>query len=125
MQPSKERIEFAARVVGLRVQEVVDGWAWVANIGSGDRLDGDWNGLRIWQPWANNEAGRSDWAVLDTAVCHWLWEFHLLGKDPHPELADACDQLADAQKSGDLKQRQLATFAAAVAIGEQMGGRAT
>jgi hypothetical protein len=83
--------------------------------------------LGKWQPWADTEAGRSDWAVLDTAVEKWLEDNckTIYGPDAeegkHSEIISAACAHYSARQFGDLKQRQQATMAAAIAIGEHLG----
>lgn len=111
MQPSKEQIEAAARLVPERMApEFGEGMAW-------NEYRDD---ARPWQPWAETEAGRSDALVLDTAVRKWRRENDIRVSN---DLFDAwTDMVYMADYSGDLAQRQAATFAAAAAIGAHIKG---
>lgn len=113
MQPSKQDIENAARLVpgtdnawsrarGVPMclgRQVEEGGAYV---------------IREWQPWADTEAGRSDALVLLAAVKKY---FLALTQGADPTLIELFCSLCDAEASGDVQQIQQATFAAAAAIG--------
>jgi len=112
MQPSKEQIEFAARLVPDEVFTDDDGTVRVGD------SDPDCVRYREWQPWANTEAGRSDWAVLFAAVMPWVANLQKSGKDI-PESTQV--RFLNAMPSGNLIELQEATVEIAAAIGEQMG----
>jgi len=117
MTPAQQEIADAARLVPEYV-----GWH--------GRLQ-EWHTARAgrpWQPTADTEAGRSDWAVLDTAVEKWLEDNckTLYGPDAdagkYAEIISKVCGMDSAKSSGDLAQRQAATFAAAAAIGKHLRG---
>jgi hypothetical protein len=115
MNYTPEQIAAAARLVPDSVAVIAEGSHWKPMVFRA--LGGDW------QPWADTEAGRSDWAVLDTAVMHWFHtdtrgQNHTADSD---ELIFAVGSLTEAACSGDLALRMHATMAAAIAIGEHMG----
>ena len=103
MQPSKEQIENAARLVPEYIAEIE------GNISRQLSLN-----PRYWQPWADTEAGRSDALVLLAAV---VSRFHVMDGPTFHRLAHHEVYLDDALSSGNVQQIQAATFAAAAAIG--------
>jgi hypothetical protein len=108
MNYTPEQIAAAARLVPDSVAVITEDSHWKPMVFRA--LGGDW------QPWADTEAGRSDWAVLETAVMQWCAN-HDMTDDVH----GLHWGVNEASISGDLKQRQRATMAAAIAIGETMG----
>lgn len=109
MQPSKQDIENAARLVHDIVVIADDGTAYL-------RLTGL---MRKWQPWADTEAGRSDALVLLAAVLNWLQSNDRVFDWP-AMIREKWFDLDDALTSGNVQQIQQATMAAAAAIGAHM-----
>lgn len=105
-----EQIAAAARLVGDKLSVKGNGVAWV-------RLP-DY-GQREWQPWADTEAGRSDALVLLAAVAS---QFRTMDVPAFNRLLPYRDAIDIALLSGNVQQIQLATMAAAVAIGAHMKG---
>lgn len=111
MQPSKEQIENAARLVPEYVRR--NSFSELVT----DDADGHLFG-RDWQPWADTEAGRSDALVLLAAVLKWFSAMDSVDYMKWPRAAFDVELLL--QEMGDkenLFEVQAATFAAAAAIG--------
>lgn len=113
MQPSKEQIENAARLV---VGHVTQFPMQPPKVFIGD-VDGIAS-CRDWQPWADTEAGRSDALVLLAAMVN---RFHVMDGPTFHRLAHHEGYLNDALRSGNVPQIQAATFVAAAAIGAHIG----
>jgi hypothetical protein len=112
MNYTPEQVAAAARLVPETDN------AWTRQHGKPQVAGDNWRGsyvLRYWQPWADTEAGRSDWAGLDTAVYAYAYT------NPLPwRLIGMVGDMRNAVNTGDMKQRQAATMAAAIAIGQHM-----
>lgn len=115
MQPSKEQIENAARLV---LDEIDAGWSGIY----GRPLVVNRGDAREWQPWAYTEAGRSDALVLLAAVCKWAEDHDgfTSGDYVTVEQANAMHAVYHALYSGNHAAIQQATMAAAIAIGQHM-----
>lgn len=109
MSYTKEQIASAARLVGISATTAL-------HYNRDTELRWRTESGRDWQPWAETEAGRSDWAVLDTAVRSWafsMWE----GREAPFHIAELLHAMDVTARRPSVINRQQATFAAAVAIG--------
>ena len=119
MQPSKEQIAAAARLVPGEFEWYCRG----ANNPNGEPnvpcIDGT-----EWQPWADTKAGRSDALVLLAAVLKWFSAMDSVDYMKWPKAAfDVELLLQEMGNKENLFEVQAATFAAAAAIGAHIKGR--
>lgn len=115
---SKQDIENAARLVPKHVKYDAQCQTWfAASVYSRSDDDSEITSYRQWQPWADTEAGRSDALVLLAAVMYWI---HTNSNAYFNVSERHWVKILDALDSGNVKQIQQATMAAAIAIGQYM-----